>query len=324
MELEDFLNDWRSDSPTLTVHTSGSTGAPKAMTVEKSRMEASARITCDFLGLREGDTALLCMPLDYIAGKMVVVRALVRHLKLISVRPSSRPFASVEESPTFAAVTPMQVFETMKWPDDLEKMKGVRQLIIGGGAISADMASALRDFPNAVWSTYGMTETLSHIAMRRLNGPEASEWYTPLGGVSLATDCRGCLEINAPAVCPTRLTTNDIAEVKGSGQDLRFRIIGRADNTICSGGIKIQAEEVERLLAPAIAVPYVVTWTADERLGQAVTLVIEKAEDVSIDIEKIKEECRTRLPKYWVPRVYKTVDRIPRTATGKLKRNFLN
>lgn len=322
MELEEFIKDWRSASPTLTVHTSGSTGKPKPMTVEKSRMEASARITCDFLGLREGDTALLCMPLDYIAGKMVVARSIVRGLKLISVRPSSRPFASLAESPVFAAVTPMQVFETMKWPEDLAIMKGVRQLIIGGGAISAEMANELKEFPNAVWSTYGMTETLSHIAMRRLNGPEASEWYTPLSGVSIMTDCRGCLVINAPAVCPTRLTTNDIAEVKGTGPDVRFRIIGRADNTICSGGIKIQAEEVERLIAPAIPAPYVVTWTPDEKLGQAVTLVIEKAEDVAVDIEKIKEECRSRLPKYWVPRVYKVMDRIPRTETGKLKRKF--
>lgn len=322
MELEDFIKDWRSDSPTLNVHTSGSTGAPKAMTVEKSRMEASARITCDFLGLREGDTALLCMPLDYIAGKMVVVRSIVRGLRLISVRPSSRPFASLAESPVFAAVTPMQVFETMKHAEDLAIMKGVRQLIIGGGAISADMAEELKSFPNAVWSTYGMTETLSHIAMRRLNGPEASDWYTPLSGVSIATDCRRCLEISAPAVCPTRLITNDIAEVKGAAPDIRFRIIGRADNTICSGGIKIQAEEVERLIAPVIPVPYVVTWTADEKLGQAVTLVLEKADDVAIDLKKIKEDCRNALPKYWVPRVYKVMDRIPRTETGKLKRKF--
>lgn len=323
MELDDFLRDWRSASATLAVRTSGSTGKPKTMDVEKSRMEASARMTCDFLGLREGDTALLCMPLDYIAGKMVVVRSIVRGLRLISVRPSSRPFASLRESPVFAAVTPMQVFESMKWPEDLETMKGVRQLIIGGGAISAGMAGELRSFPNGVWSTYGMTETLSHIAMRRLNGPGASDWYTPMDGVSVSTDERGRLVVDAPAVCPARLSTNDIAEIACEGAEVRFKIIGRADNTICSGGIKIQAEEVERLLAPFIGRPFVVAWTSDERLGQAVTLVIE-GRDEDVDLAEVEEACRGALPKYWVPRVYKVMARIPRTETGKLKRNFLN
>lgn len=322
MELEDFLSEWASDSPTLLVHTSGSTGKPKPLIVEKSRMEASARTTCDFLGLRDGDSALLCMPLDYIAGKMVVVRSLVRHLKLISVKPSSRPFSTLAEPPVFAAVTPMQVYETMKNERELALMKGVRQLIIGGGAISAEMAEMLKSFPNAVWSTYGMTETLSHIAMRRLSGPSASEWYTPLEGVSVSADASGCLIIDAPAVCPATLKTNDIIQIETrSGIAPRFKIIGRADNTICSGGIKIQAEEVERMLATVIKEPFVVTWTPDARLGQAVTLVIE-AGDGFIEIEKVKDACRKSLPKYWIPQFYKVINQIPRTETGKLKRNF--
>lgn len=321
MGLEDFLSEWDSECPTLIVHTSGSTGKPKPIVVEKKRMEASAAATCDFLGLKGGDTALLCMPLDYIAGKMVVVRSIVRGMKLISVEPSSRPFATLSESPDFAAVTPMQVFETMKDARELSLMKGVRQLIIGGGAINADMAAMLRTFPNAVWSTYGMTETLSHVAMRRLSGDNASEWYTPLNGVKVSSDPRGCLVIDAPAVCPEKLTTNDIAQVECDGAEVRFKIIGRADNTICSGGIKIQAEEVERLLADKLVRPFVVTWTPDAKLGQAVTLVIE-ANGAAIDIDAIKEICRDALPKYWIPRVYKIVDQIPRTETGKLRRKF--
>lgn len=109
MDLQDFLNDWHNGSPTVPVHTSGSTGAPKPLRVEKRRMEASARLTCDFLGLAPGDTALLCMPLDYIAGKMMVVRSLVRGLRLVSVKPSSRPLAGLDEAPVFAAMVPMQV-----------------------------------------------------------------------------------------------------------------------------------------------------------------------------------------------------------------------
>lgn len=321
MDLDTFLRDWDSESPTLLVHTSGSTGKPKPMMVEKRRMVASATATCDFLGLKSCDTALLCMPLDYIAGKMVVVRSIVRNMKLISVTPSSRPFATLSESPDFAAVTPMQVYETMKDERELGLMRGVRQLIIGGGAVSADMATRLRAFPNAVWSTYGMTETLSHVAMRRLSGADASEWYTPLKGVTVSADERGCLVIDAPAVCSERLTTNDIAEFGGDGANARFKIIGRADNTICSGGIKIQAEEVERRLADEIRRPFVVTWTPDEKLGQAVTLVIETGGE-AVDLEEVENICKKILPKYWVPRIYKSMGRIPRTETGKLKRRF--
>lgn len=320
MELDEFLAEWRSDSPTVSVRTSGSTGKPKPMTVEKSRMKASANMTCDFLGLRDGDSALLCMPLDYIAGKMVVVRAEVRGLRLIAVTPSSHPFAKLDSPTDFAALTPMQVFETLKVERERRLLMGVRQLIIGGGAISAEMASELKSFPNAVWSTYGMTETLSHIALRRLSGDKASEWYTPFKGVNLTADSRGCLIIDAPAICAKPLITNDIVEFDADGT--QFKITGRADNVICSGGIKVQAEEVERMLEPYIKEPYVVTWEADEKLGQAVTLVIESP-DGAIDTESLSAICRSILPKHWAPRTIKTMTEIPRTATGKLKRNFL-
>ena len=167
MTLNEFLSEWESASPTLVVHTSGSTGKPKPMTVEKRRMEASARITCDFLGLHPGDTALLCMPLDFIAGKMVVVRSIVRSLKLVCVKPSGHPLQGITEAPVFAAMVPMQVYNSMQVPEELRVLRQIRHLIIGGGAVSDDMAKLLREFPNAVWSTYGMTETLSHIAHRR-------------------------------------------------------------------------------------------------------------------------------------------------------------
>ncbi len=320
MELDEFLSEWRSASPTVSVRTSGSTGEPKPMNVEKARMRASASMTCDFLGLHAGDSALLCMPLDYIAGKMVVVRAEVRGLRLVSVKPSAHPFAMLDSPTDFAALTPMQVFETMKVEREKRMLMGVRQLIIGGGAISAEMATELKQFPNAVWSTYGMTETLSHIALRRLSGDGASEWYTPFDGVNLTADERGCLIIDAPAVCAAPLVTNDIVEFDTDGS--RFKITGRADNVICSGGIKVQAEQVERTLEPYIKEPYVVTWEPDEKLGQAVTLVIEAA-DGAIDTEAISDICHSVLPKHWAPRKIMTMTEIPRTATGKLKRNFL-
>ena len=272
MTLEDFLSEWNNDSDRVLVHTSGSTGKPKPMMVEKKRMLNSARITCDFLGLKPGDSALLCMSLDYIAGKMVVVRSIERHLHLISVSPSGHPLKDINLKDangkdvngeiTFAAMVPMQVYNTLQVPEERERLTHVRHLIIGGGAIDASLEKELRSLPGniAIWSTYGMTETLSHIALRRINGAEASEWYQPFDSVKISQTDEGCLVIDAPLVCAETLVTNDIVEIESyiynkvekheKVEKLRFRIKGRKDNVICSGGIKIQIEEVEALLKP--------------------------------------------------------------------------
>jgi len=312
LKIEDFLAEWRNESPTVLVHTSGSTGKPKPMWVEKRRMEASARMTCDFLGLRGGDTALLCMSLDYIAGKMMVVRALTCGLRLIVVEPSGHPLKSTQKEPsplcTFAAMVPMQVWNTLQKPEERERLMAIKHLIIGGGAIDDALATALAGFPNAVWSTYGMTETLSHIALRRLSGPEATEWYTPLPGVSLSLTEDGCLVIDAPAVHDGRLVTNDIAEMAPDG---RFKILGRKDNVICSGGIKIQAEEVERLLRAHLREPYMITKRRDEKFGEVVVLLTEG------DVDTARDVCQRVLPKYWQPRDYVHTDQVPMTETGK-------
>lgn len=135
MTLDEFYAEWNNGSDKILVHTSGSTGTPKPMMVKKRRMEASATITCDFLKLKAGDTALLCMPLDYIAGKMVVVRSIVRKLKLISVKPSGHPLQGLTEAPVFAAMIPMQVYNSLNVPEEKELLMQVKHLIIGGGAV---------------------------------------------------------------------------------------------------------------------------------------------------------------------------------------------
>ena len=310
MTLDEFVSAWQSDSPTLLVHTSGSTGKPKPMLVEKRRMEASARITCGFLGLRAGDTALLCMPLDFIAGKMVVVRSLVWGLRLMAVEPSGHPLKGLTESPTFAAMVPMQVYNSLKVEEERRLLRDIKHLIIGGGAINRDMAEALRGFPNAVWSTYGMTETLSHIALRRLSGAEASEWYEPFDGVGVTTNADGCLVIDAPAVCAHPLVTNDIAEIAPDGR--RFRIRGRRDNVVCSGGLKLQIEEMEARLQPHLNVPYMISKRPDDKFGEAVVLLA-----VTDDMESVCEVCRKHMPRYEQPRYFLAVSELPMTPTGK-------
>ena len=308
MDLEEFLAEWHNDSPTVLVHTSGSTGKPKPMYVEKRRMEASARITCQFLGLKPGDTALLCMSLDYIAGKMMVVRALTCGLHLITVKPSGNPLRTMTEPVDFAAMVPMQVYNSLQVPEEREKLMAIEHLIIGGGAIDDALASVLVGFPNQVWSTYGMTETLSHIALRKLSGPDASDWYTPFEGITLSLTEDGCLVIDAPAVHDGPLVTNDIVELSDKG----FRILGRKDNVICSGGIKIQIEEVERLLKPHLSAPFMITKRPNQKFGEQVVLLTE-----SMDMDDVKEICQKILPKYWQPRSYAHIDALPMTETGK-------
>lgn len=278
------------------------------MLVEKRRMEASARITCRFLGLHEGETALLCLPLDYIAGKMMVVRAQTCQLHLISITPDGHPMATDYGLVDFAAMVPLQVWNSLQDPLQASRIRAIRHLIIGGGAVDANLAAALADFPNAVWSTYGMTETLSHIALRRLNGPERSDWYSPLEGVSVSVNADGCLVINAPAVHDGLLVTNDLAEIDGN----RFRILGRKDNVICSGGIKIQIEEVEALLRPHLSMPFMITKIPDARLGQQMVLLTEDA-----DRGKTETVCRQVLPRYWQPRQVIYTEKLPLTETGK-------
>lgn len=333
MTLEDFFSEWNNDSDRVLVHTSGSTGKPKPMMVEKKRMLNSARITCDFLGLKPGDSALLCMSLDYIAGKMVVVRSIERHLHLISVSPSGHPLKDVDEEITFAAMVPMQVYNTLQVPEERERLTHIRHLIIGGGAIDASLEKELQALPGniAIWSTYGMTETLSHIALRRINGDEPSEWYQPFDSVHISQTEEGCLVIDAPLVCAETLVTNDIVEIEpyiyNKVEKLRFRIKGRKDNVICSGGIKIQIEEVETLLKPHLEKPFMLAKKKDGKFGEIAVLLTEDE-----DIKKVEATVRRLLSdesekssdhkkyKYWIPKEFRYVEHLPLTETGKPKR----
>lgn len=310
MTLKEFLDEWNNDSPCLLVHTSGSTGKPKPIMVDKQRMEASARITCDFLGLKSGDTALLCMPLDYIAGKMVVVRSLVRNLRLIDVQPSGHPLQGMQEAPVFAAMIPMQVYNSLQIAEERDTLLRIKHLIIGGGAIDKALAEELQAFPNSVWSTYGMTETLSHIALRRLNGEKTDEWYTPFDSVNVSLSPEGCLAIDAPLVCDKHLITNDMAEIAADGR--RFRILGRKDNMIDTGGIKISMEEIENRLNGHLPFPYMVTKKDDAKFGEIIVLLVQ-----SKDIAFVSKQCEEHLPKYYRPRFYVSVNKLPQTETGK-------
>ncbi len=308
--LHDFSEEWQNAEPTMTVHTSGSTGKPTAMTVEKKRMAASARLTCDTLGLHRGDTALLCLPLDYIAGKMMAVRSLVQGLKLTAVAPSSHPFATLTYAPHFVAMTPMQLHETLQVPREKALLWRVGCLIIGGGSILPRLEAALQNFPGKAWSTYGMTETLSHIALRRIDGKARSDAYQPMPGVGISLAADGCLVVDAPHVCEHPLHTNDLAELLSDGS---FQIIGRKDNVVCSGGLKLHLEDLEERLS-GLNVPFLLTAVPDEQLGEALTLLYE---DATAHVNEIKAFVAERLSRYERPRHYFRIAQIPLTETGK-------
>ena len=312
MTLEEFLSEWHNQSSTLEVHTSGSTGTPKRMLVEKSRMRASAQMTCNFLGIKPGGQALLCMPLDFIAGKMMVVRALERNLHLIEVAPSGHPLALLPDdvgSIDLTAMVPLQVWNTLQVPEERERLLCIKHLIIGGGAIPAQLETELRSLPINVWSSYGMTETLSHIALR----PISEDYYSPLPGITLEQDADDCLIIHAPALCPDKLVTNDIVRFHANN---KFQIIGRRDNTICSGGIKIQIEEVEQWLHSLGINNVVVTYRDDHRLGQAVVYLT--THPINIDTLTIPKHKPNS--KYWLPKHTIIINALPLTANGKIDR----
>ena len=308
-----FLNEWFDASPVITVHTSGSTGVPKELVVRKDRMMQSARLTCEFLNLQAGDTALLCMNLRYIGAMMMVVRSLVAGLNLV-VRPASgHPLSDVEVPLKFAAMVPLQVYNTLRVPAERKRLEHTDILIIGGGAVDDSLEAELKTIPIAAYSTYGMTETLSHIALRRLNGEAASKCYYPFPSVELSLSAENTLIVKAPLICDDVLQTNDIACLCSDGG---FTIAGRKDNVINSGGIKIQAEEMENRLQPFIPVPFAVTAVPDPCLGQALTLLIAGKPD----IKELENKLQAMLETYYRPKHIFITELIPQTENGKIDR----
>lgn len=308
-DLASFLQEWFSPAPTITLHTSGSTGAPKSMQATKVAMRASAEATCRFFGLQAGHTALLCLPLRYIAGKMMVVRAIVGKLNLLVQEPSSTPLTNTGESIDFAPLVPMQVHSMLQQPNGMQALQRVRKILLGGSFIQTETESALQQCPSAVFASYGMTETLSHIALRRVNGPAASAFYTPLPGVSITLTQRGTLALSAPFIGVDYLETNDVAELAPDGT---FRILGRIDNVINSGGIKIQAEAIEQALTHATGLQTLALPIPHPCLGQAVGLLWEGPADAAPRLQQAIDT----LPRYHRPTAIIHAP-IPLTATGK-------
>lgn len=311
-----FLEEWLSDSETVKVQTSGSTGTPKVFEIEKKKMLNSAVMTCSFLGLKEGNTALLCLPVEYISGKMMMVRSFERKMKLIVANPSLKPLENLEEEIDFCAMTPLQV------ENSLDKLYLIKNLIIGGATVSENLKDKifqtlkLSNSQTQIFETYGMSETLSHIALKQIS-PTTEDYFTVFENVSISKDERGCLRIFASNVNAEVLQTNDLVEIKDEN---KFRFLGRIDNVINSGGAKVFPEELEALVKKEIPNEVVFLGLNDESLGQKLILMIEGEEsnDLLEKIHKIPFKKNFHKPKEII-----FINEIPRTPNGKVNRTEL-
>lgn len=310
-KVETFLKEWLSDGAMVNVQTSGSTGVPKIFEIEKKKMINSAVMTCNFLGLKEGDTALLCLPVEYISGKMMIVRSMERHLKLFVTEPSLKPLENVEEEISFCAMTPLQV------ENSLDKLHLIKNLIIGGAAVSESLKNKILQMnpssSNRIFETYGMSETLSHIGLKQLM-PLQEDYFTVFENVNISLDERACLKIYAPNVNDEMLQTNDLVEIKN---DKQFKFLGRIDNVINSGGAKIFPEALEALVKKEIPNEAVFIGFPDESLGQKLMLIIEGDESEEV----IRKISGTHFEKnFHHPKEIIFIKEIPRTPNGKVNR----
>ncbi len=300
--VQAFMVEWNNNSEVIVVQTSGSTGIPKTIEIEKKYMIASANMTGEFLKLKAGDTALLCLSPSTIAGKMMIVRSIVLGLDLVVTDVSGRALKKLTEEVDFTAMVPFQVEQSLK---DLKKVK---KLIIGGAPISLALWKRIAESNVEAFQTFGMTETISHIALRKIELPESG--YIPLNGVEIDSQ-NDCLVITAPQLRVHQLITNDIVNINKDGS---FIWLGRADFVINSGGVKIHPEQVEKQLSQLIAQPFFSFGIEDDSLGQKHVLCIEG--NFQIDKDKMMRV----LENYHVPKEVYFFDTFEYTTSGKINR----
>lgn len=309
----DFVMEWLDENEAITVSTSGSTGKPKKIALLKKNMIQSAILTSQYLGLKKNMTAMLCMPVNYIAGKMMIVRAFVTGYNLITAPPSANPFGQLTRPVNFTALTPYQLFHSFS---DIKRLK-IDKILVGGGEISADLEKRANDLSTELFATYGMTETYSHVALRKINGPDSTEIYSALDGISFYVDNRDCLVIHAPMLAENDLVTNDMV---GLIDKHHFRWLGRYDNVINTGGIKVFPETIERKISGLITVPFFISSVKDEELNQKVVLVIE-GKPFEKDYEsQLMEQISNRLLRYEVPKSIRYTDKFLYSKSGKILR----
>lgn len=314
-QIGSFLLDWLKPTSYIEVNTSGSTGKPKKIRLKKQHMINSALATSRFFDLPAKTTALLCLPADYIAGKMMLVRAMFLGWALDTVPPSSNPLDQLFKVYDFSAMTPFQL------DNSIARLHLVKKLIIGGGAVSPRLRKMLVDVDSKIFETYGMTETCSHIAAKRLNPKKkkkSQRAFKLLPNVSITQDERGCLIIKAPNILDEEIVTNDVVEIVTYK---KFLWKGRFDNIINSGGIKLYPEEIEKKLNEILDHRFFVTSMPDEALGEKLVLFVEDdfSEETITELRQAIDGLKS-LDKYEKPKKIYLIEKFEETANGKIHR----
>jgi O-succinylbenzoic acid--CoA ligase len=316
-----FLQEWFSEKDYVIVHTSGSTGIPKAIKLQKKQLQNSAVATGDFFKLDEKTTALLCLPIEYIAGKMMLVRAVTLGWHLDVISSSSNPLKLNLTSYDFSAMVPLQV------ENSIDKLHQIKKLIVGGGAVSNSLQEKLQEVTTEVFATYGMTETITHIAVKKLNNfglPKGNATnntcYKTLPNTTIYKDERNCLMIKNTSISDKVIFTNDVVALIS---DTQFKWLGRFDNVINSGGIKLYPEKIEADLSKIIRQRFFVAGIKDEKLGEKLVLLIESAGDKSIKLtDQLNSEMKNSklFSKFEIPKEIHFIDRFAETETKKIQR----
>jgi len=313
--IGDFLMDWISPHDTIIVRTSGSTGKPKSITLSKQAMVNSALATGAYLGIKENDSALLCLSASHIAAKMMLVRAMVLGLSLDTVTPSSSPLSGVQKTYDFSAMVPMQLEKS------LNHISRIGTLLVGGAPLSRELKEKAQKSETRIFETYGMTETCSHIAVRAVNGRRPDDKnkdknpFKTLSGITVSKDERDCLVIHASDLGIESLKTNDIVNLVS---ETEFEWLGRWDNVINSGGIKLIPESIEEKLSPLLKDRIMVTGMPDEELGEKLVLLVEGEGDAGEILDQIAEV--KTLDKFEKPKEVHFISNFPLSVNGKLDR----
>lgn len=302
--IGDFLLDWFDDNPYIDLQTSGTTGTPKIIRKNKQALVNSALATGDFFKLKPGDTALCCLPVQFIAGKMMLVRSFILGLEIDFVAPNSNPLENVNKKYDFVAMVPLQV------QNSLNELHKVKKLIIGGAKMANSLENKLLNVSTKVYETYGMTETITHIAAKKIG----ERVFSILPNVSISQNENDCLVIDAPQLSDERLITNDLVELIN---DHQFVLLGRIDNVVNSGGVKLIPEKIEEKLADAIAARFFVGGIPDADLGEKLVLVIEGEKQV------LDDSIFTVLDKYEKPKAVFFVPEFEITESRKIKRKAI-
>lgn len=316
-DIWSFILQWFSPDKTIDVNTSGSTGVPKTIALHKKDMVESAKATLSFFNLTKRDSALLCLPVQYIAGKMMIVRALTGGMDLHFIEPASTLNLSTIGQCSFSAMTPMQVVNILETVSGKNALEQLNTLIVGGSAFPYGLNEKLQSLKSNIWQTYGMTETMTHIALRPVNGDNSSEWYQSLSGVSLNQDEKGCLVIDYPKIGVHQMATNDIVELNKKNQ---FKILGRIDHMVNSGGLKLFPESLEQKLFGILPFDFFMAGIADPVLGEKLVMVIECVNLSKENLNELRIKVESNLSRFEKPKEYFCIPKFIKTENGKIQR----